>query len=182
MNPPDSFPIRIRPESGDSDTTPKSASKTGKGTKCSTSAPDWQRGTVIDRRVFSDRREVADPREGGKDRPPTTQNDPTIAEPADSGLERRRGRGRRLSDFGRRAEQGEMTPEQFLFLMAIDEFKKANAKTFPTWTDVLEIIRLLGYRKTMASELNLTRAEDWLELPNTAANVRPKGWEHRAAA
>ncbi len=75
-----------------------------------------------------------------------------------------------------------MTPEQFLFLMAIDEFKKANARTFPTWTDVLEIIRLLGYRKTMASELNLTRAEDWTELPTTPSNVRPMNWERRAAA
>ena len=142
--------------------------------------PDWQKGTVIDRRVFPDRRAVVDPRDS---RPATTHDDPTVAEPADTtGLERRRGRGRRLSDFTRSAEVGEMTPEQFLFLMAIDEFKKANARTFPTWTDVLEIIRLLGYRKTMASELNLTRAEDWTELPTTPSNVRPMNWERRAAA
>lgn len=147
--------------------------------------PDWQAGTVIDRRTFPDRRLVADPRTGElvASKPATTHDDPSIAEPADvSGLERRRGRGRRLSDFTRRAEEGEMTSEQFLFLMAIDEFKKANCRTFPTWTDVLEIVRLLGYRKTMSSEINLNRAEDWLELPNTASNVRPKNWERRAAA
>lgn len=99
----------------------------------------------------------------------------------DSGLERRRGPGRRLSDFTRSAEEGEMTKEQFLFLMAIDEFKKANNKTFPSWTDVLEVVRLLGYRKTMPSDLQLPRAEDWREAPNAPANVRPDRWSERAA-
>lgn len=94
-----------------------------------------------------------------------------------SGLERRRGPGRRLSDFSRAAEEGEMNHEQFLFLMAIDAFKRANGKAFPSWTDVLEIIRLLGYRKTMPAELRLP-AEDWREAPNTASNVRPERWGH----
>jgi len=104
------------------------------------------------------------------------------AQSADSsGLERRRGPGRRLSDFTKAAEEGEMTTEQFLFLVAIDEFKKANGVGFPTWTDVLEVVRLLGYRKTMPSDLNLPRAEDWREAPNAPANVRPDRWGERAA-
>jgi len=73
-----------------------------------------------------------------------------------------------------------MNKEQFLFLVAIDAFKRANAKQFPTWTDVLEVIRLLGYRKTMPSELNLPNAEDWRESPNAPANVRPDRWEERS--
>lgn len=73
-----------------------------------------------------------------------------------------------------------MNQEQFLFLMAIDAFKRANGKQFPTWTDVLEVIRLLGYRKTMPSELNLPSAEDWREPANAPANVRPERWEERA--
>ena len=40
-----------------------------------------------------------------------------------------------------------MTEEQFEFLMAIDQYKKANQRPFPTWTEVLEIITALGYRK-----------------------------------
>ena len=72
----------------------------------------------------------------------------------------------------RSAEEGEMTKEQFLFVMAIDAFKKVNDKTFPTWTDVLEVIRKLGYRKTMPSELNLgERAVDWVERPDSPSNV-----------
>lgn len=75
-----------------------------------------------------------------------------------------------------------MTTEQFLFLMAIEAFKKSNNKAFPTWTDVLEVVRLLGYRKTCRSELTLGAAEDWLEPADAPSNVRPRGWERRGAA
>lgn len=80
-----------------------------------------------------------------------------------TGLKRLRGPGRRRPEFNRAAEEGEFTDEQFMFVTAIDAFKRANNKTFPTWTEVLEVIRRLGYRKTAASELNLPRAEDWVE-------------------
>jgi hypothetical protein len=63
------------------------------------------------------------------------------------GLDRRRGPGKRRSDDRRAAEEGQMSDEQFNFIMAIDEYKKANARPFPTWTEVLEIIKALGYRK-----------------------------------
>jgi hypothetical protein len=91
---------------------------------------------------------------------------------AHTGLERRRGVGRRLSDFNKAAEEGNLTSEQFLFLMAIENFKKANTKLYPTWTDVLEVVRLLGYRKTMPMELTLTSAEDWREPADAPSNVR----------
>lgn len=63
------------------------------------------------------------------------------------GLDRRRGPGRRRTDDRRNAEEGHMTDEQFDFLMAIDEYKRQNARPFPTWTEVLEVIKALGYRK-----------------------------------
>ena len=100
-------------------------------------------------------------------------------EPAPTGLERRRGPGRRLSDHLRAAEEGEMTKEQFLFLKAIDAFKQANRVNYPAWTDVLEVIRLLGYRKVQGSALNLPAAEDWSEPPTAPAAVRPEGFERR---
>ena len=40
-----------------------------------------------------------------------------------------------------------MSDEQFEFLMAIDEYKRRNARPFPTWTEVLEVIKALGYRR-----------------------------------
>jgi len=63
------------------------------------------------------------------------------------GLDRRRGPGRRRSDERKGAEEGEMSDEQFEFLMAIDEYKRKNTRPFPTWTEVLEVIKALGYRK-----------------------------------
>jgi hypothetical protein len=63
------------------------------------------------------------------------------------GLDRRRGPGRRLTDERKSAEEGQMSEEQFTFLMAIDEYKRKNSRPFPTWTEVLEVIKALGYRK-----------------------------------
>src|SRR6267154_171006 len=87
-----------------------------------------RRQTVVDRRNGLERRVV--------ERRPAT------------GLERRRGPGRRRSDDRKAAEEGEMTVEQFEFVMAIETYKKVNKKMFPTWTEVLEVITQLGYRKT----------------------------------
>ena len=63
------------------------------------------------------------------------------------GLDRRRGPGRRLSNERKAAEEGRMSDEQFEFLLAIDEYKRKNARPFPTWTEVLEVIKALGYRR-----------------------------------
>ena len=63
------------------------------------------------------------------------------------GLDRRRGPGRRLTDERKSAEEGQMSDEQFEFLMAIDEYKRTNTRPFPTWTEILEVIKALGYRK-----------------------------------
>lgn len=119
-------------------------------------------GLLVDRRIGLDRGKPPRPGTGRRASATDGFTDP----------DRRRGVGRRLSDFARAAEEGEMTREQFLFLSAIDAFKRANNKTFPTWTEILEVIRLLGYRKTAPSELNLQNAEDWLEAANAPANVR----------
>lgn len=87
--------------------------------------PDRRQGT--DRRSNVDRRVSVVERRGG--------------------LERRRGPGRRRSEDRRSAEEGEMSDEQFEFLKAIDEYKRVNNRPFPTWTEVLEVVKHLGYRK-----------------------------------
>ena len=109
--------------------------------------------SVVDRRGGIDRRDLAN-------------------KTSETNLERRRGPGRRRTDFMKAADEGEMTQEQFTFIMAIDAFKRVNGLTFPTWTDVLEVIRKLGYRKTMQSELDLgSRAEDWTEKADALSGV-----------
>ena len=47
-----------------------------------------------------------------------------------------------------------MSDEQFDFLMAIDHYKRVNDRPFPTWTEVLEVIKAIGYRKVAESELS----------------------------
>ncbi len=64
------------------------------------------------------------------------------------GLDRRRGPGRRRSDVRRSAEEGEMNEELLEFVMAIDDYKRANDRPFPSWSEIFEIVHHLGYRKT----------------------------------
>ncbi len=76
-----------------------------------------------------------------------------------SGLDRRRGPGRRRTETRRAAEEGEMTIEQFDFLKAINEYKSVNKRPFPTWTEVLDVIKALGYRK-VAEPSDIAHADD----------------------
>ena len=126
--------------------------------------PTMPTNGVLDRRCGADRRDMAALARAERD----------DGEIDLTGLERRRGPGRRRTDFMKAAEEGEMTPEQFHFIAAVEAFKKSNAKMFPTWTDVLEVVRLMGYRKTMPSELALRNVEDWKEKPDAPSGVRAK--------
>ncbi len=109
-----------------------------------------RRQSVVDRRAGVDRRKQTRAEAG------YTGPERRVAERReDSGLERRRGPGRRRSDDRKAAEEGEMTAEQFEFCMAIETYKKVNKKMFPTWTEVLEVVRHLGYRKILPRDIHL---------------------------
>ena len=105
-----------------------------------------------------------------------SKGDPT------TGLERRRGPGRRRSDFVKAADEGEMTNEQFLFIKAIDAYKRVNNRPYPTWTEVLEVIRKLGYRKTAATEIDIPGTEDWTEAADAPAFTYTKDIDDNEAA
>lgn len=62
------------------------------------------------------------------------------------------------------------TDEETLFMKAMERYKRENRRPFPTWSEVLEVMRSLGYRKV---------AEE-TDLPGTkkdaaAAAAPPKG-------
>lgn len=38
------------------------------------------------------------------------------------------------------------------FMRAMDEYKRRNGRMFPTWSEVLEVVRSLGYAKTSPQE------------------------------
>jgi hypothetical protein len=111
--------------------------------------PD-RRQSVVDRRSGVERRQQSSDEAG------YTGPERRVAERrSNTGLERRRGPGRRRTDERKSAEEGEMTAEQFEFVMAIQTYKKVNKKLYPTWTEVLEVIRQLGYRKVLPREIRL---------------------------
>ncbi len=39
------------------------------------------------------------------------------------------------------------TDEEIAFMKAMDQYKRDNRRPFPTWSEVLEVLRALGYRK-----------------------------------
>lgn len=43
-----------------------------------------------------------------------------------------------------------MNEELLEFVMAIDDYKRANERPFPSWSEIFELIHYLGYRKTAA--------------------------------
>ncbi len=102
-------------------------------------------------RKGSDRRSKSDRRSGMDRRCLETEFDGPDRRETElerrAAMERRRGPGRRRCDDRRSAEEGEMTDDQFELIKAIDEYKRVNNKPFPSYTEILEIIIALGYRK-----------------------------------
>ena len=43
------------------------------------------------------------------------------------------------------------TEEEIAFMRAMDQYKRDNRRPFPTWSEVLEVLRALGYRKVAAA-------------------------------
>src|SRR5215475_7080171 len=65
-------------------------------------------------------------------------------------LDRRKSKERR----GERRRQVDPTTcerdyneEEIAFMKAMDQYKRDNRRPFPTWSEVLEVLRALGYRK-----------------------------------
>jgi hypothetical protein len=56
--------------------------------------------------------------------------------------------------------------------MAIDRYKRKNARPFPTWTEVLEVIKALGYRK-VAEPQSLERSKKETEQEKVSSNAFP---------
>ncbi len=71
-------------------------------------------------------------------------------------VERRVGEERR--NLGERRRQVDPTTcerdysdDEIIFMKAMDQYKRANRRPFPTWSEVLEVLYALGYRKVEES-------------------------------
>jgi hypothetical protein len=91
------------------------------------SGDDFDRRSQLNRRSGMDRREVDSVTDDRQDRrsPPATVS---AAEGQDQPL-------------------SEKTPEEAEFFDAFQEYKSVNNRPFPSWTEILEILKHLGYRK-----------------------------------
>lgn len=92
--------------------------------------------------VITDQRRSGDRRRQGDRR---KQNIPVA-------VERRSGKDRRTQGERRRQVdpttcEKDYSEEEIAFMKAMDQYKRANRRPFPTWSEVLEVLRSLGYRK-----------------------------------
>jgi hypothetical protein len=67
-----------------------------------------------------------------------------------SGVDRRE-KGERRRQIDPTTCERDYTDEEIDFMKAMDQYKRANRRPFPTWSEVLEVLRALGYRKVEAS-------------------------------
>ncbi len=69
-------------------------------------------------------------------------------------VERRTGKERRMGERRRQVDpttcEKDYSDEEILFMKAMDQYKRANRRPFPTWSEVLEVLHALGYRKVEA--------------------------------
>lgn len=84
-------------------------------------------------------------------------------------VERRQGDRRNQVERRRQVDpttcERDYTEEEILFMKAMDQYKRDNRRPFPTWSEVLEVLRALGYRKVAEPTA----------LPGNATLVPPKG-------
>src|SRR6266446_4619959 len=67
-------------------------------------------------------------------------------------LDRRSGQDRRQQGERRRQVdpttcERDYNDEEIIFMRAMDQYKRDNRRPFPTWSEVLEVLYALGYRK-----------------------------------
>lgn len=92
---------------------------------------------TVDRRVKNRRKPIGDRRQ--------------ISTPDFDGTERREDDDRRKVERRRQIDpttcERDYQPDEIEFMRAMDDYKRRSGRQFPTWSEVLEVIRDLGYRK-----------------------------------
>lgn len=83
-------------------------------------------------------------REKGKDR---RQRSIPVATERRSGRDRREDEGERRRQIDPTTCERDYSGDEIIFMKAMDDYKRANRRPFPTWSEVLEVIHALGYRR-----------------------------------
>ncbi len=88
---------------------------------------------------------VTDRRAGDRRQGDRRQRNTPVAQDRRSGQERRSGERRRQVDPT--TCERDYTDDEIVFMKAMDQYKRDNRRPFPTWSEVLEVLYALGYRK-----------------------------------
>ncbi len=59
----------------------------------------------------------------------------------------RRNQGERRRQIDPTTCERDYTDDEIQFMKAMDQYKRDNSRPFPTWSEVLEVLRSMGYRK-----------------------------------
>lgn len=100
--------------------------------------------TPIPEVVVTDRRSNRTDRRGTAAEDRRKRNIP-VAVDRRSGKDRREGERRRQVDPT--TCERDYNDDEITFMKAMDQYKRANRRPFPTWSEVLEVLHALGYRK-----------------------------------
>ncbi|MEM8883850.1 MAG: hypothetical protein AAGD14_07275 [Planctomycetota bacterium] len=117
-----------------SDSSSKTNNKNGR--KAADKVSGDERRILPERRGRKDRRAAADRR--SEDKP--------VAVERRGGNERRKSEGERRK-VERRINEYPLQPEVLEFINAVNEFKSTHQKPFPTWTEIFQIFKDLGYTR-----------------------------------
>jgi hypothetical protein len=120
--------------------SPKSTkSKSSKSPKAERKTAPGKRAVPVDRRQASDRR---------KDQQPNEETLLEVGYP----IERRKKVNRRRQIDPTTCER-DYSPDEIEFMAALDEYKRKNGRMFPTCSEILEVIRALGYLKPGSADV-----------------------------
>ncbi|WP_417849290.1 hypothetical protein [Thalassoglobus sp.] len=80
-----------------------------------------------------------------------TQSDRRVVEAKEFQGEEKRVSSRRTVERRRQIDpttcERDYQPDEVEFMKAMDDYKRRSGRQFPTWSEVLEVVRDLGYRK-----------------------------------
>ena len=65
---------------------------------------------------------------------------------------------RRQQRMSSSVQDGQYDAEQLEFLRAMDEFKRVNGRPYPTWCEVLSVLKSLGWRKVEGKPCGATES------------------------
>ena len=84
------------------------------------------------------------PKSGPKATRSKSAANPKAASDADSDDRRTQDRRRQIDPT---TCERDYKPDEIEFMTAMDDYKRRSGRPFPTWSEVLEVLRDLGYRK-----------------------------------